>query len=59
MLDLPALLPRLAATGRCSTAILELWTPPEPELADTIRKEARWAGESMEYLRQFFPVTQS
>jgi sugar phosphate isomerase/epimerase len=55
MLDLAALLRQLAPHGRCATAILELWTPPERELADTVAKEARWTAESMDYLRQFFP----
>ena len=53
--DLPALLERLAPFQRCHTAILELWTPPEPDLADTIAKEAAWAAESLDFLRPFFP----
>ncbi|MSU62803.1 MAG: sugar phosphate isomerase/epimerase [Pedosphaera sp.] len=53
MLDLSALLSRLAPHGRCATAILELWTPPEPRIEDTINKEAAWATQSIAYLRQF------
>jgi len=36
-------------------AILELWTPPEQALSDTIAKEDAWAAASIEYLRQFVP----
>jgi 3-oxoisoapionate decarboxylase len=40
--DLPA--------GRELSAILELWTPPEPDLKLTIEKERRWAEESIRFL---------
>jgi sugar phosphate isomerase/epimerase len=53
--NVPALLARLAPFQRCHTAILELWTPPEPQLADTIGKEAAWAAESLSFLRPLFP----
>jgi len=53
-LDVPALLAQLAPFGRCHTAILELWTPPEAQLADTIAKEAAWAAESLDFLRPLF-----
>jgi sugar phosphate isomerase/epimerase len=33
------------------SAVLELWTPPEPALSDTIAKEQRWAEESVAYMR--------
>jgi sugar phosphate isomerase/epimerase len=56
-LDVPHLLERLVAFGRCRTAVLELWTPPEPVLADTITKEAGWAAQSLEYLKPFFAGT--
>jgi sugar phosphate isomerase/epimerase len=57
-LDVPWLLQRLDVLGRSagrkplSTAIVELWTPPEETLAETIAKEARWAQASIAYLRQ-------
>lgn len=54
MLDLPALLRQLAPHGRCASAILELWTPPESALESTIAKEARWAQQSLEYLKPLF-----
>ena len=53
-LDVPWLLKRLAAYGREFSAILELWTPPEPELEQTIRKEQRWAEESIAFLARLF-----
>jgi hypothetical protein len=31
--------------------ILELWTPPEPEIEQSIRKENEWAAQSVRYLR--------
>jgi 3-oxoisoapionate decarboxylase len=49
-LDLPWLLDGLAARGRDFSAILELWTPPEPELEQTIDKEQRWVEESVRFL---------
>jgi sugar phosphate isomerase/epimerase len=53
-LDVPRLLKQLELARRCETAILELWTPPEPRLEDTIAKEAAWAKQSIEYLKPFF-----
>ena len=54
-LNLPALLQQLAPHGRCETAVLELWTPPESDLDSTIPKEAAWAGQSLAFLKQYFP----
>jgi 3-oxoisoapionate decarboxylase len=53
MLDIPWLLGRLRAFGRDPSAILELWTPPEPDPAATLRKEAAWARVSVEAVRQW------
>jgi sugar phosphate isomerase/epimerase len=50
-LDVPWLLSELRRLGRDPNAILELWTPPEERLEDTIAKEARWAEDSVAYLR--------
>lgn len=36
---------------RCQSAILEQWTPPEVTIEATIRKEADWAVESIDYLK--------
>lgn len=57
LLDIPWLLAELARHGRCETAVLELWTPPEPTLEDTIAKEEDWAGQSLAHLRPLFAST--
>lgn len=36
---------------RCKSAILEQWTPPEETIEATIEKEARWAEQSIVYLK--------
>jgi len=54
-MDLPFVLEQLAPYGRCRTAILELWTPPEPTLEATVTKEAEWASASLDFLRLLFP----
>ncbi len=56
MLPVEWMLEKLEPYGRCESAILELWTPPEPEVAATIAKEDDWAIESVEYLRGLIPV---
>ena len=53
MLDIPWLLGRLGGVGRDFSAILELWTPPEPDRAGTIAKEAEWAAQSVRAARQW------
>jgi len=52
MLNIPALIDRVSETGKCKSAILELWTPPESTIDLTISKEEKWAQESINYLRQ-------
>lgn len=54
-LDVPALRSRLAHHGRCRTAILETWTPPESRLVDTLVKEREWADASLAFLKPLFP----
>lgn len=49
-LDVPWLLESLSAYDRDISAIVELWTPPEPTLDATIAKEQRWAEQSVAYL---------
>lgn len=51
MLNIRDLVNKLYFTNSCQSAILELWTPPEKEIADTIMKEEKWANESIEYLK--------
>ncbi len=50
MLPIPKLLAELAKLGRCESAILELWPPPEQDLQSTIVKEQQWAQASIQYL---------
>ncbi len=54
LLSVPRLLQKLIPYNRCYSATLELWTPPEADLAATIRKETAWAEESLAYLQPFF-----
>jgi sugar phosphate isomerase/epimerase len=49
MLNVPWLLEKVS--DRCQSAILELWTPPEKEMEDTIMKEDDWASKSISYLK--------
>ncbi len=53
-LNVSRLLDSLAGYEREFSAILELWTPPEPSLDQTIRKEQRWVQESVEFLDPLF-----
>jgi sugar phosphate isomerase/epimerase len=54
LLDVAALRDALAPHGRCRTAILETWTPPESDLTATLAKERAWAEESIAYLKPLF-----
>jgi 3-oxoisoapionate decarboxylase len=51
MLKIKDTVESLKKLNRCRSAILELWTPPEKEIIDTIIKEERWANESIDYLK--------
>jgi len=51
-LNIEEIVAKLSETGRCRSAILELWTPPESTIEDTILKEERWAKESIEFLKK-------
>lgn len=51
MLRVPWLVDLLRKQGRCQSAILELWTPPEADLEATIAKETVWAERSVQYLK--------
>jgi sugar phosphate isomerase/epimerase len=53
MLDVPRVLSRLRETGRDPTAVVELWTPPEPDLGATVEKEAAWAAASLRAARRW------
>lgn len=39
-------------SSKCQSAILEQWTPPEKTLEETVKKEAVWAEQSINYLKQ-------
>jgi len=54
MLDVAWLLDQLAPFNRCETAVLELWTPPEPDLDLTVAKEEAWAAQSLAFLKPLF-----
>jgi sugar phosphate isomerase/epimerase len=57
MLNLPALLEQLAPHGRCQTAVLETWPPPDTYLEATLAKESAWAEQSIQYLKPFFALS--
>lgn len=52
MIQLPSLLEKLSKHNRCQSAVLEQWVPPELTLEETIRKEEKWASESIDYIKQ-------
>lgn len=51
MLNIRDIIESLKKLNRCRSAILELWTPPESNIADTIIKEDNWATESIRSLK--------
>lgn len=54
-LDVPWLLAALRAAGRDVNAVVELWTPPAATLEETLAREAGWAAESVQFLRNLIP----
>lgn len=52
ILNIPWVVESVARHGRCQTAVLEQWVPPESDPVATIAKEADWAEESLTYLKQ-------
>lgn len=53
MLNISEFLQSLQPFGRCQSAVLETWVPPESDLKTTTEKEACWVDESMDFLRAF------
>jgi L-ribulose-5-phosphate 3-epimerase UlaE len=51
MLNIKDTVESLKNFKKCRSAILELWTPPESNIEDTVIKENKWANESLEYLK--------
>ena len=54
-LDVLRLLNSLKAAGVSPNAILELWTPLQENLHQTIALERDWAVQSLQFLRRFIP----
>jgi sugar phosphate isomerase/epimerase len=52
-LNIPWLLAELRIRARDPNAIVELWPPPEPTIAESVAKEENWATESIHFLRQW------
>lgn len=52
MLDIPRLIAQLHGYGRHFNSILELWPPPEADMAATIAKEDAWVRQSVAALAQ-------
>ncbi len=50
MLNIPLFLEEIFNHGRNPSVILELWTPPEDNINDTIEKEKRWVDLSLKNL---------
>lgn len=55
MLDVPRLLRDLAGLGARGNAIIELWTPPQADIAATVAQEAAWAAQSVQAMRRWLP----
>jgi hypothetical protein len=51
MMNIPSIIEKIIPFGRCKSAILEQWAPPEAVLDRTIEKEMSWAEESINYLK--------
>lgn len=51
MLNVAHLISAIKRQSNCNSAILELWTPPEENLQETIEKEEKWAVESISFLK--------
>jgi 3-oxoisoapionate decarboxylase len=54
-LNIPWLVESFAALRIVPSAILELWTPGQKTLEETIALEHAWAKQSVDYLRRFIP----
>lgn len=56
-LDLATILSRAGRAGTSLSAVIELWTPQQGTLADTITREQTWAEASVTYLRKVIEKT--
>jgi sugar phosphate isomerase/epimerase len=59
MLNIENLLEKLEMYNNCQSGTLELWTPPQEKIEDTIWKENAWAEESISYLKKLFSKKQN
>lgn len=55
MLDVPWLMSTLRSMGRDPNAIIELWTPPQATIVETVALEDQWTVESVTSLRRYIP----
>lgn len=53
ILDIPDLIEKIGATGRCFSATLEVWSGAEDTVEASIEREEKLAKESIEYLKPF------
>ncbi len=51
VVDIPAILRRVRAANPDANAIIELWTPPQSSLSETIQRERQWLEQSVRFLR--------
>ena len=51
MLNVSQLIDKVKTTGKCNSAILELWTPFQNSLAETLKLENDWAKQSIHFLK--------
>jgi hypothetical protein len=54
-LDIPWLVKSFAALRITPSALVELWTPEQNTLEETIALEDAWAKQSVDYVRRFVP----
>jgi sugar phosphate isomerase/epimerase len=54
MLPIQKIVRELSKEGKCQSGILELWTPQQKSIEDTIALELSWADESIRYLKNLF-----
>ncbi len=52
LLKIQSLVEKLTEINNCPSAILELWTPLQASLKETVEMENRWAQESVSFLKQ-------
>lgn len=54
MLNIKPLVKELKRLNKCHSAILELWTPFQSDVSETIKLEEAWAKESIKFLKTVF-----